>query len=213
MKHTRKHSFLPALVLLASVALAQTRDSLKEDSNSAEDSISVARSQYTQTSNSSPEADNTTLAQLPPGGPARPFPARRGYPRGTYQTPWMEHGNPGHALIGAAIGVGVGAALGAIGSAHQGEPAGPGAIIGGALFGFIGGAIGAAHGGPHMFAHRRRVYRPSSPEDDEESQLRSRSKAKKAGLRQPILARRASPDQPVTAETMPQRNAEMPAVP
>jgi hypothetical protein len=218
MKHTRNSSILLASVLLASVllasvALAQTRDSLKEESISAEDSISAARSQYAQTSNISPDADNAILAQLPRGGPARPFPARRGYPRGTYQTTWMEHGNPGHALIGAGIGIGVGAALGAISNANKGAPVGSGAIVLGALFGFIGGAIGAAHGGPHMFAHRGRVYRPCSPEDDEESQLHSHSKAKEGSLGQSVLAKQASPDRPIAAEAMPPLNSGMPAVP
>jgi hypothetical protein len=200
MKHTRKYYFLLALVLLASVALAQTRDSLEADKISAEDSISAARSKYAQTSNSSPDADNPTLAQVPRRRPARPFPARRGYPRGTYQTPWMEHGNPGHALIGAGIGIGVGAALGAVSNANKGAPVGAGAIVGGALFGCIGGAIGAAHGGPHMFAHRGRVYRPSWPDDDEESHLRFPSKDSHA--EQSVLARPASPSQPTGVEAM-----------
>jgi len=188
MKHTRKSSFLLALVVLAPVALAQSRNSLKEDNISAEDSISAARSQYTQTSSSLPNADTTTLAQLPRRGAARPVPARRGYPRGSYQTQWMEHGNPGYALIGAGIGVG-------------------------ALFGFIGGAIGAAHGGPHMFTHRGRVYRLSSPVDDEQSQLGSHSKAKKGSLGRPVLVRQGSPDHQVAAEVVPPLNSGMLAVP
>ncbi len=219
MKLTRKYSFLLTLGVLASVALAQTKDSLKEDRIFAEDSISEARSQYEQTSNSSTSADNATLAQLP-RGPARPFPARRRYPRETYQASWMEHGNPGYALIGAGIGIGLGAALGGISNANKGAPVGSGAIVGGALFGFIGGAIGAAHGGPHMFAHRGRVYRPSSPEDDGESQLRFRfkarhSKAEKGSLGPPVLAK-ASPDRSVAAEiiySLNSANSGIPAVP
>ena len=213
MKHTRKSSFLLALVVLAPVALAQSRNSLKEDNISAEDSISAARSQYTQTSSSLPNADTTTLAQLPRRGAARPVPARCGYPRGSYQTQWMEHGNPGYALIGAGIGVGVGAALGAISNANKGAPVGAGAIVGGALFGFIGGAIGAAHGGPHMFTHRGRVYRLSSPVDDEQSQLGSHSKAKKGSLGRPVLVRQGSPDHQVAAEVVPPLNSGMLAVP
>src|ERR1019366_59862 len=108
MKHIKKSFFLLAPVLLASVALAQTRDAQVANSASEENSIAAARSQYTQTSDIPPDPSNTTLAQLPRGGPGRPFPPQRGYPRGTYQTPWMDHGNGRHIFIGAAIGFGVG---------------------------------------------------------------------------------------------------------
>jgi hypothetical protein len=180
MRHTKHIHLLLASVLLASVAFAQTGDSQVANSTSGEDSISVARSRYTQTANSSPNTDNTTLAQLPRGGPGRPFPPQRGYPRrGGYQNQWMDHGNAAHALIGAAIGFGIGAALGANNSAHNGTPVGAGVMIGGGLFGLIGGAMGSAiggfPGGRYAFGHRRRAYPQSSPEDDEEAAVHSQS--------------------------------------
>jgi hypothetical protein len=202
-------SFLASL-LIASSAPAQTADG--PTANLPEhNQIAAARSQYTQTAEISPDANDDTVAQLPRRGPRTPFPPRQGYPRGSYPTPWMEHRNPGHALIGAAIGFGLGATLGALSNAHKGAPVGSGALVGGALFGFIGGAIGAAHGGPHMFARRTRVYRPSWPEADEESHLRSHSKDGHA--EQSVSARPASPSPPTGVEAMALPSPGMPAIP
>jgi hypothetical protein len=179
MTHTRKLSLLLAPVLLASVVFAQTRDNAEANA-SRDDAVSAARSRYVQTSEISPETDHKTLAQLHRGGPARPFPPHRGYPRGTYQTPWMDHGSAGHVLIGAAVGFGVGAALGAQNSARNGTPVAGGILIGGGLLGFLGGCAGKAVGdlqGIHFApTHRRRTYWPSGPEDDEESNLRRPAK-------------------------------------
>jgi hypothetical protein len=208
MKHT-KHIPLPlALVLMASVAFAQTTDGQAADSASAENAILAARSQYTETARASPpEADSTILAQLRRGGPARPFPPQRGYPRGTYQTPWRDHGNAGHILIGAAIGFGVGAALGANQSAHNGTPVAGGIVFGGGLFALLGGCVGKAVGdlqGLHYASvHRRRIYQPSwpedRPEDDAQAELRSHSKAKELHSES---AKPASPGRPVGVEAL-----------
>jgi hypothetical protein len=187
MKHTRKSYFLLAPVLLASIVFAQTRDERAANHTSGSDEISAARGQYTQTAGISPDSnpdtkDDKTLAQFRRHGSGMPFPPQGGYPRGSYQTPWMDHGDAGHILIGAAIGFGVGAALGAHQSAQNGTPVGGGIIIGGALLGLIGGCVGEAvgsfHGVHYWSAPRRRVSRPSWPEDDEESNLGSHSKAK-----------------------------------
>src|ERR1700691_5205472 len=178
-------SFLLASLTLASSTMAQSikdqRDETEQDIRSI-DSIAAARRQYTQTSDISPETSNATLAQLHGGEPARPFPSQRPYPRGTYQTPWMDHGNAGHILIGAAIGFGIGAALGAHNSARDGTPVAGGIVIGGGLFALLGGCVGKAVGdlqGLHYAsAHHRRSNRPAGPEDDEQSEFRSHSKAK-----------------------------------
>ena len=214
MKHIKKSFFLLAPVLLASVALAQTRDAQVANSASEENSIAAARSQYTQTSDIPPDPSNTTLAQLHRGGPGRPFPPQRGYPRGAYQTPWMDHGNAGHIFIGAAIGFGVGAALGATGSARNGTPVSGGIVIGGGLFALLGGCVGKAVGdlqGLHFAsAHHRGIHRPSSPEDDELGEVRRQSKGKEG---QPEGS--ASPDshgQRAGVEAMAQASP-MPAVP
>ncbi len=213
MAYTKQIHLLLASVLLASGALAQTRDGQAANSAPGADEVSAARSHYTRTADLSPDAnDGKTLAQFSRRRPGPPFPPH-GYPRGTYQTPWMEHGNAGHAVIGAAIGFGVGAALGAISNGHKGTPVGAGAIVGGALFGFIGGAIGAAHGGPHPFARRGRVFRPSWPEEDEESDLRSHSKAKEGNPGQSVSARPASPSHPAGVEEMAPPSSRTPAVP
>src|ERR1700691_6314951 len=200
MRHTNHIHLLVASVLVTSVAIAQTRDAA--DGAPAEEAIFAARSQYTPTTPISPEAnDGRTLAQFNQRRPGPPFPPRRGYPSGRYQTPWMHHGSPGHVLIGAAIGFGVGAALGAHQSAHNGTPVSGGIIIGGGLFGLIGGCVGEAIGefsGMHYSStHRRRGYRPSWPDDDQDSDLRSPSKAKEDP--EPS-ATSASASQPVAIE-------------
>jgi hypothetical protein len=184
MKPTKHIPLLLASVLLASVTFAQTRDGRTADSAPEEISVANARSHYIQTPDTSPDTDNTTLAQRTRGGPGRPFPTQHGYPRPTYQTPWMDHSNAGHILIGAAIGFGIGAALGANNSARNGTPVSGGIILGGGLFGFLGGCVGKAVGdlqGLHFAStYRRRIYRPSGPEDDERSELRSDTKPKEA---------------------------------
>jgi hypothetical protein len=181
MKLTGKFSFLLAPLLLASGVFAQTIDERAANTVSGSDEIPVARSQYTRTtgtsSDSPPEAkDDNTVAQFPRARPGTQFPRQGGYSRGRYQTPWMDHGSPGHVLIGAAIGFGIGAALGAKNSTQNGTPVSGGIIIGGGLFGLIGGcvggAIGSSYGWPHPFAHRR-LYRPSWPGDDDESARQS----------------------------------------
>lgn len=166
---------------MASVTFAQTRDSRVVNSALGPDGVSAARSQYIQTAEIPGDSnDGKVLAQFPRRGPGTPFPARRGYPGGRYRTPWVGHGNAGHILIGAAIGFGVGAALGANQSAHNRTPVAGGIIVGGGLLGFIGGCVGKAvgdlHGLHYSPAYRRRTYRPSGPEDDEQSDLRSHSK-------------------------------------
>jgi phage tail tape-measure protein len=182
MTHTKHVHLLLASVLLASVAFAQTRDSQPEDSASAEAAISAARNQYTPTAAASADAtDGNTLAQFHRRSPGPPFPTRQGYPRASYRTPWMDHGSPDHIVVGAAIGFGIGAAIGAHNSAHSGAPIGGAIVVGGALFGFLGGCVGEAvatfPGLHYSSARRRRDYRPSWPEDDEESSLNSHSKA------------------------------------
>lgn len=180
MKPTKHIPLLLASVLLASVTFAQTRDGRAADT--APEEISVARSHYTQTPDTTLGTENTTLAQRTRGGPGRPFPPQQGYPRPTYQARWTDHGNAGHILIGAAIGFGIGAALGANNSARNGTPVSGGIIFGGGIFGFLGGCVGKAVGdlqGIHFAStHRRRIYRPSSPEDDEQTELRSHTKPK-----------------------------------
>ena len=207
MTHTRKSSFLLASVLLASVAFGQTRDSGAANSAAGDEGISAARNQYTQTAEVSPDAKDDTVAQLARRGPRTPFPPQRGYPRGTYQTPWMEHGNAGPAVIGAVIGFGVGAAIGACGSDRSGTTLGGRVIIGGTILAVIGGAIGGAHPWPHA----RRAYRPSWPEDDQESHLRSHSKERDAG--QSVSARQALPRRSTGIEATAPPSLEAPAVP
>jgi len=169
MKHTKYLFFLLALTVPASTALAQTTVEPTSKSLPDEDRISAARGRYASTADGSQlDSDRKILAQFPRRGPGPPVPLHRGYPRReSYQSPWMDRGSPGHALIGAAIGFGIGAAVGAAGSAHNKTSVGSGAICGGALLGLIGGALGASLNGPHHFAHRRTVYPPSSPEDEE----------------------------------------------
>jgi hypothetical protein len=222
MKNTRHIAFLPFLLAsltLASSTMAQTTEDQRTETENATrsvDSIAAARSQYTQTVSASPSADDTTLARLHQGG-QRPIPAQRGYPRPTYQTPWMghDHGNAGHILVGAAIGFGIGAALGASNSARNGTPVSGGIIIGGGLFGFLGGCVGKAVGdlqGIHFAStHRKRTYRPYGPEDDEQSELRSHSKPRE-DLPE-AAANRAAPRLLSSPEATTQDSLEEPSVP
>jgi hypothetical protein len=202
--------------LFASVALAQTTaDQRTQEDTRNSNSIAAARSQYIQNSEISPDANKTTLAQLRQGGPGRPFPAQHGYPRPTNQTPWMDHGSAGHILIGAAIGFGIGAAIGANNSARNGTPVSGGILIGGGLFGFLGGCVGKAVGdlqGLHFASvRRRRTYRPSGPEDDEVSELRSHSKPKEN--RPEASASRAAPIQTAAIRVTAPLASEAPAIP
>jgi hypothetical protein len=174
---------LASVVFAQSIAFAQTKDERGADTVSTSDEISAARSQYS--TSISPDAepdakDDNTLAQFPRARPGMQFPHQRGYSRGSYQAPWMDHGSAGHVLIGAAIGFGIGAALGARNSAQNGTPVSGGIMIGGGIFGLIGGcvggAIGSSYGGLPPFAHRRRHRRSWSwPDEDEESNIRSQS--------------------------------------
>jgi hypothetical protein len=222
MRHIKHIHILLASLLMASVTFAQTRDGQAPDNAPAENAVSAARSRYIQTADTAPDVDNTTLAQLHRGGPARPFPPQRGYPRGTYQTPWMHHSGAGPILIGAAIGFGAGAALGASRSAHNGTPVGGGIIVGGGLFGLLGGCVGKAVGDFHAlhysYVHRRGTDRPSlpgnrpddQPEDDEQSDLRPHSNAKED--RPEAAARPALLPQPAGVEAM-AAASPIPAVP
>lgn len=204
MRHTRHLQLLLVPVLLAPVAFAQTSDG-QATGGASEDAITAARSQYTPTATISTAAnDGKTLAQLNQRRPGPPFARQHGYPSGNDQTPWMHHGNAGHVLIGAAIGFGVGAALGAHQSAHNGTPVSGGIIFGGGLLGFIGGCVGGAVGEfPGMrysSIHRRRGYRPSWREDDDESDLRSQSRDK--GSHPEASAKSTSPGQSAGVEAM-----------
>jgi hypothetical protein len=189
MKNNTKYiaslSLLMASLMLASSTMAQSiegRQTETEKKTHSIHSVAAARSKYTQTTTSSPGAEDTTLAQLR-GGPGRPFPSQRPYPRGTYQTPWTDHGNAGHILVGAAIGFGIGAAIGAHNGTRDGTPVAGGIIIGGGLFALLGGCVGKAVGdlqGLHFAsAHHRGTFRPSGNEDDQESHVGLHSNAKK----------------------------------
>jgi hypothetical protein len=209
MKNTRYIPFLPLLLaslVLASSTMAQTIEDQRTETNiSTIDSIEAARSPYTQTSDISPDTSNPTLAQSRRGGPGRPFPTQRGYPR-QYQTPWMDHGNAGHIVVGAAIGFAVGAALGASQSARNGTPVSGGIIFGGGIFSLLGGCVGKAVGDMQGLrfssAPRRRSLRPAWPEDDEESNLQSHSKSRKSPTaEQTASARPATPSAPNESAT------------
>jgi hypothetical protein len=215
MKNTRFIflSFLLASLTLASNMTAQTTEDQRsetENDTRSIDSIAAARSQYTQPSDTSPDASDTTIAQLRRGGPGRPLPPRA-YPRGTYQTQWMDHGNAGHIFVGAAIGFGIGAAIGASGSARNGTPVAGGIIIGGGLFALLGGCVGKAVGdlqGLHYASARRRgIHRPSGPEDDEESERRrhttSKDDQREASAKPASPSQIAGIDSMVQASTMP----------
>lgn len=201
MKLTKRFSFLSFLLaslMLASSAMAQmTNDRKTETEQEARsiDEISAARSQYTQTPDISPDAnDNKTLAQLPRSRPGMAIPLHRGYPNGGYQTAWMDHGDARHAAIGAAIGFGLGALIGIKVNADQHQAATAGAVfIFGGVGAVFGGLIGGSHAGPFAFARRRRDYQPFAPEEDEESDRHSHSTVKESRLERSAAARIASP--------------------
>jgi hypothetical protein len=177
-------SFLLAALTLTSSTMAQTIEAQpNETENDAGsiDSIAAARSKYARTFDTSPETSDPTLAQLRGSGPARPFPRQRPYPRGTYQTPWTDHGNAGHILVGAAIGFGIGAALGAHNSARDGTPVAGGIVIGGGLFALLGGCVGKAVGevqGLHFASAHHKTFRQAATGDDEVSKVGSHPNAK-----------------------------------
>lgn len=144
--------------------IAEDPQTETEKYSSASDAISAARNQYAQIARaervSSQTDDGTTVAQFSPrNGPMRSFPPNHAYPRRGYQSPWMDHGNGRHVLIGAVIGFGLGAALGAKANKNpnSGTTAGAVLLVGG-IGALIGGAIGASHGGPYPFAHHKRIY-------------------------------------------------------
>ena len=207
MKNTKYIPFLPflqAALTLTSIAMAQTTEAQRTDSETETEkdarninTVAAARSQYTQIADISPDASNPTLAQLR-GGPVHPFPSQRPYPRGTYQTPWTDHGNAGHVLIGAAIGFGIGAALGASNSSRDGTPVASGIVIGGGLFALLGGCVGKAVGDLQSLhfasARHRGTYRPSAPEDDQETELAQHRQTKET--RTEASAAHANPVQP-----------------
>lgn len=191
MKYTKHNPLLPILLaslMVASSALAQTTSSPTtedrqietEEYSSASDAISAARNQYAQNAKAESDSrradDGMSVAQFSPrNGPMRPFPPNHGYPRGSYQSPWMDHGNGRHVLIGAVIGFGLGAALGAKANKdpHPGTTTGAVVLVGG-VGALIGAAIGGAHGGPYPFAHHKRI-RPPFQHGGEEPDLSANS--------------------------------------
>ena len=214
MRHTHKFSVLLASILLASVALAQTNNSADADAPPENDSIAAARTRYSPTAGVQQDDGNKgTLAQFPQPGR---FPRRSEYPRQqSYRTPWTDHGNARHVLIGAAIGFGIGAALGAHQSVHNGTPVEGGVLIGGGLFGFIGGAIGSGFGGSHPFAHRRRTFPMPETEEDEEATRGASSGKIRAKTNAAARAASAIPPslgQSVDAAVMASRSTTMPRV-
>jgi hypothetical protein len=160
MTHTNRiHHLLLLPVLLASAAFAQNGDGQVAVTARGIDQVEAARGQYMQTSNISPDTnDGKTLAQLPRRGPGMPFPRQRGYPRGIYATSWMDHGDAGHVLVGAAIGSGLGALVGVKANKDPHPGATAGAVV---IFGGLGALMGGLIGGSHPMLHARRVYRPS----------------------------------------------------
>lgn len=178
-KHIPFLLFLLASLMVASVALAQTMPAQTTEGRLTEtekdppssDAISAARSSYTpdvKGEGLSRYAGDGMTAQLSRDRPTRPVPPHHGYPRGSYRTPWMDHGDAGHAAIGAAIGFGLGAALAAKAntSPYPGATARAIFLVGG-LGALMGGVIGGSHGGPFAFAHHRRTYPPARREDEE----------------------------------------------
>jgi hypothetical protein len=175
-KHIPFLLFLLVSLMVASGALAQTTEARQIETEKdllRNDAISAARSSYTQNVKaegaSRNAGDATLLAQRFQPRPMQPFRPQRGYPQGSYRTPWMDHGNAGHAVIGAVIGFGLGAGLGAGANpgSHTGTTRAGSALIFGGLGALIGGVIGGSHGGPYAFAHRRRTYPPSWREGEE----------------------------------------------
>jgi hypothetical protein len=170
MKYTRRILPLLALLLMASAALAQTETKLTPDTPSPSEEITAARSRYLQTADMATEAnDSKTLAQVRNRMPGRPYPPQRGHShQGSQQRHWMDSGNAGHALIGAAIGFGLGALAGAKANQapYPGDTARAVFLVGG-VGALIGGAIGASHGASRSFARRKGIYSPSRPEDEE----------------------------------------------
>ena len=206
MRQTKHIPFLLALVLLASVTLAQSKDGQGADSAPGEKAISEARSQYINTADISP-ADSKTLSQVPGRGPAMPFPRQSGYPRGTYGTPWMDHGSAGHVLVGAAIGFGLGALVG-VKANKDPHPGATGAAV--VIFGGFGALMGGLIGGSHPLLHAHRGSRPSGLGEPEESDLRAGSTPQKRGQGRPP-ANPALPDA-VDGETSALRRLEPAAV-
>lgn len=208
MKRAKHIPFLPFLLaslMVASGALAQTiedRQTETEKDPSTSDAISAARSPYMQNAKAggiSRDADDgMILAQFSRGRPTRPSPPHHEYPRGSYQSPWVGHGNAGHAVIGAAIGFGLGAALGAAANTDRHPGANAAAVV---LFGgfgaLIGGVIGGTHGGPYAFRHHRRTYPPSCHKDEESDLSADSAGSHSAGrsAERPAPAKAAAPSQ------------------
>jgi hypothetical protein len=183
MKYLKTYFFLPVLlasVMLASSALAQITLSQASDDRQTDgqkdfpsnNAISAARNQYAQNgkaeSVSSHAVDNMTVAQFSPrNGPMRPYRPNHAYPRGSYQSPWMDHSKGRHVLIGAVIGFGLGAALGAKANKNPNPGTTTGAVVlVGGIGALIGGAIGGALSGLPPFAHHKRIHPPFSREDE-----------------------------------------------
>lgn len=153
------------LILLASSLRAQTE--------SPRDSISAARSHYTQDATAQASANDadpgTVIAQYSrrPVLPPRPHAVRA---RGNYGSAWADHDH-GHAVIGALIGLGAGVALASTVPSNHHPQAKVGAVV---LFGsfgaLIGGVVGANHGRSYAFAHRSRMH-PAQPQENSESGL------------------------------------------
>jgi hypothetical protein len=170
MKHTKRILPLLALLLMASAALAQTETNSTPDTSSSSEEITAAHSRYLQTADRAAEDnDSQTLAQVRDRLPGSPSPPQRGHAhQGSHHQHWMDSGNAGHALIGAAIGFGVGALAGAKANKapYPGDTA-RAVFLFGSFGALIGSAIGAAHGTGRPFAHRREIYPPTRPEDKE----------------------------------------------
>ncbi len=186
--------FLVSL-LFGSVALAQAGNPEIPDTPQPQPSIAVQ-----------PEI-NPVAGTGASGGDRRISQARQ-YPRVAHRPMGSRGGRaystgfpppPALSPVGALVGFGVGAALGASGPA-DGTVKGHVAVglIGGTLGALIGGAIGAA---ANPFMHTRRVYRPSGPDDEEESALRSDRRKARAGS---VPAKAASPSQPSAVEEVAQ---------
>lgn len=146
-----------------------------------------------------------------------PFPPHRGYPqRESYQSQWMDRGSAGHAVIGAAIGFTLDAILGANANKNPqpGAKAGTAVICGG--FGALMGAfIGGSHVGSYPFAHHRRIYPATLPEDEQADRSAGSpgSHVKESPAERSVSTRPASTSQVPGVEALASPLQGTPAVP
>jgi hypothetical protein len=202
----RRKSFLFALLLSATTALAQTVDSktsidvsmdvARNDqiNNALPGRVALARCAYRQTDEGCPGAllasdreANNTLAQMPRrmGPMGRQGPPMRGP---AYPETWGPQFSPGHALIGAAIGFGFGAAAGSKNGVRS-------SLAVGTLVGLLGAAIGA--GIPSFPSH----YRYRRGWDDDEEASRTRPKPAKPAASRPDSVAQVTASRQGAAET------------